>query len=85
MRLVRNQNSCSPQGSILDPILFLIYINDLIDQVDSEIRVFADETFIFKIAGADSTSDLNEDLAKITAWATQWKMRVQSGDSQASH
>ncbi|MCH2389817.1 MAG: reverse transcriptase family protein [Nitrospinales bacterium] len=63
-----------PQGSILGPILFLVYINDLVDQVDSEIRIFADDTFIFRIVDQDSTTVLNRDLEKITEWATQWKM-----------
>ncbi|MCH2389971.1 MAG: reverse transcriptase family protein [Nitrospinales bacterium] len=63
-----------PQGSILGPILFLVYINDLVDQVESEIRIFADDTFIFRIVDHDSTTDLNRDLEKITEWATQWKM-----------
>ena len=58
----------------MGPILFLVYINDLVDQVDSEIRIFADDTFIFRIVDQDSTTVLNRDLEKITEWATQWKM-----------
>ena len=38
-----------PQGSLLGPLLFLVYINDLIDSVESDIRIFADDTFIFRI------------------------------------
>ena len=63
-----------PQGSILGPILFLIYINDLIEVVSSDIRIFADDTFIFRIVDPNSTVDLNSDLQKITEWAFQWKM-----------
>lgn len=63
-----------PQGSILGPILFLVYINDLIDCVDSEIRIFADDTFIFRVVDENSTTKLNQDLEKITEWANQWKM-----------
>ena len=63
-----------PQGSILGPILFLVYINDLFDVVDSEMRIFADDTFIFRVVVGDSTTALNEDLQKITEWGKQWKL-----------
>ena len=63
-----------PQGSILGPILFLVYINDLFDVVTSDIRIFADDTFIFRVVDPNSTEDLNNDLKNITEWAYQWKM-----------
>ena len=63
-----------PQGSILGPLLLLVYINDIIDFVDSDIRIFADDTFIFRVADQSSTDELNNDLKRITEWAHQWKM-----------
>ena len=63
-----------PQGSILGPILFLVYINDLIEVVSSDIRIFADDTFIFRIVDQYSTEVLNADLKNISIWAHQWKM-----------
>ena len=38
-----------PQGSLLGPLLFLVFINDLVEVVESDIRIFADDTFIFRI------------------------------------
>ena len=58
-----------PQGSVLGPLLFLIYINDLSDILHSEVRIFADDTFIFKILSNNTQSSvesLDQDLQKIT-------------------
>ena len=63
-----------PQGSLLGPLLFLVYINDLVEVVDSEIRIFADDTFIFTVVNQNCTETLNKDLEAITNWGTQWKM-----------
>ena len=63
-----------PQGSILGPILFLVYIYDLTEVVSSDIRIFADDTFIFRVVDQNSTDVLNDDLRKISVWANQWKM-----------
>ena len=59
---------------ILGPILLLIYINDIIEIVDSDVRIFADDTFIFRKADQHSSVALNRDLENITKWAFQWKM-----------
>ena len=63
-----------PQGSLLGPILFLIYINDIVDTVQSEIKIFADDTFIYRILCPNSTVLLNNDLNNISKWAWQWKL-----------
>ena len=63
-----------PQGSILGPILFLVYIDDLIRVVSSDIRIFADDTFIFRIVDPTSADELVKDLEAITRWANQWKL-----------
>ena len=65
-----------PQGSILGPLLFLMHINDLADGLSSNIKLFADDTFLFSIIhdSAITISDLNSDLTRIKQWAFQWKM-----------
>ena len=65
-----------PQGSILGPLLFLIYINDLSDDLSTTAKLFADDTSLFSIVQNVSTSasHLNNDLSKISNWAFQWKM-----------
>ena len=65
-----------PQGSVLDPLLFLIYINDLETNIKSNIKFFADDTMLFSIVNDPliSAIDLNHDLNVIQQWAHQWKM-----------
>ena len=66
-----------PQGSVLGPLLFLIYINDLPDGINSLCKIFADDTSLFsKVSDIHkSASNLNDDLEKISYWAYQWKMQ----------
>ena len=64
-----------PQASILGPLLFLIYINDLSEGITSNVKLFADETSIFSTVYNIniSTSNLNSDLRKVSEWAFKWK------------
>ena len=72
-----NVQAVIPQGSILGPLFFLIYINDLSDSLTSNPKLFVDDTSLFSIVqNINSTAnDLNSDLIKISDWAFQWKMR----------
>ena len=65
-----------PQGSFLGSLLFLIYVNDLPNGLESGCKVFADDTSLFSVAHDLITSarDISNDLKLITDWAFQWKM-----------
>ena len=64
-----------PRRSILRPLLFLIYINDLSDGLSTTANLFADDRSLFSIVqnANTSASHLNNDLSKISNWAFQWK------------
>ena len=65
-----------PQGLILGPLLLLVYINDLLDNLESLVKLFADDISLFSTVGDSSKSDklLNDYLQKISDWTFRWKM-----------
>ena len=65
-----------PQESIMDPLLFLIYINDLPNELKSNVKLFADDTSFFTVVKNknNSANILNNDLQSISIWAYNWKM-----------
>ena len=64
----------APQGSILEPLLFLVYINDLPEGLTTSAKLFADDTSLVIHDSAASTSFLDDDLLNVSRWAYQWKM-----------
>ena len=69
-----------PQGSILGPLFFLIYINDLSDDLSSNPKLFVDDTSLFSVVHDKNISakELNNDLQKISNWVYQWKTSFKS-------
>ena len=67
----------APQSSVLGPLLFLIYINDLSDCLSSICKIFADDTSLFSFANDKYVlrDELNSDLKKIGDWAVQWETK----------
>ena len=73
-----------PQGSILGPLFFLIYINDLSENLKSSVKLFVDDTLIFHVVKDHNTSAeiLNHDLSWISEWAYRWKMSFNPDSSK---
>ena len=65
-----------PQGSVLGPVLFIMFINDMPDQINSFISMFADDT---KLYGSSSTLNqkrtIQDDLSKLQTWSNTWQLR----------
>ena len=65
-----------PQGTVLGPVLFVIYINDLLDDVSSDGLMFADDTKIFRqISSLEDALHLQDDLKKMEKWSDTWLLK----------
>ena len=65
-----------PQGSVLDPTLFLLYINDIAEGVYSHIKLFADDCLIYRAIQTPSDQYiLQQDLNTLIKCADKWKMK----------
>ena len=73
-----------PQGYIQGPLLFSIYINDVVDDIPANINLFADDTSLSMTVGdcrADVGSILQSDIDKITRWAQRWLVKFNPAKS----
>ena len=65
-----------PQGSVLAPIMFQIYINDMQEGLKSYINLFADDAKLEKVVrGPDDCMELQRDIDKMYEWSVKWKLQ----------
>jgi len=75
-----------PQGSVLGPILFLIFINDLDSGLQNWILKFADDAKVFgRISSLPSAMALQMDLARLLQWASEWQMTFNVDKCKVMH
>ena len=75
-----------PQGSVLGPILFLVYINDLEEGVRGNILKFADDTKLFtKTKEIGDKQNLQDDIDKLVKWSEKWQMLFNFGKCKCLH
>ena len=65
-----------PQGTVLGPLMFLLYINDIAKGINSPLRLFADDCLLYRVInGVEDTNRLQEDLNKLSEWANTWQLK----------
>ena len=81
---IQNLEAGVPQGSRLGPLLWILYINDIQNDLQSDVLLFADDTFLFATATDpnQTTKILNQDLEQITTWAKTWKVCFNPGKTK---
>ena len=72
-----------PQGSVLGPVLFLLYINDIVDSLETNMLLFADDSKLFKHVSVNSAQEdceaIQRDLARLEDWSNLWLLRFHPG------
>ena len=73
-----------PQGSVLGPLFFLVYINDIVDGLQNDIKLFVDDNSIYTVVKNkdEAAANLNQDLERVNLWAWQWKVQFNSDKTE---
>ena len=75
-----------PQDSVLGPLLFLLYINDLPENIQSHVRLFADDTAVYlTVTNMQDSQVLQSDLESLQHWERTWDMEFNPGKCQVIH
>ena len=75
-----------PQGSVVGPVLFIIYINDLVANLESQASLFADDAKIYRIIStAQDTEILRSDMVGLKEWSSKWLLTFNSAKCKVVH
>jgi ribonucleases P/MRP protein subunit RPP40 len=81
-----NVTSGVSQGSVLGPLLFVIFINDLMINIFNKLELFADDTkMMSQILNENSCKDLQEDLIKLLEWSEEWSIKFNEEKCKVMH
>ena len=75
-----------PQGSVIGPILFVIFINDMPEEVlKSLCKLFADDCKLYRAVTANGTNDLQQDVCSLEAWSAKWQLPFNATKCKVLH
>ena len=75
-----------PQGSVLGPVLFVCCINDLPEEVNTTVKLFADDTKLYtKVSEEEGGKELQEDISNLDRWANKWQLSFNSSKCKVMH
>jgi ribonuclease P/MRP protein subunit RPP40 len=75
-----------PQGSVLGPLLFILFVNDLPDCIKNSMRMFADDTKVWcSISSLSDSKSLQDDLDNLCNWSDQWMLRFNATKCKVMH
>ena len=75
-----------PQGSVLGPLLFIMFINDLPNSINSQVQIFADDTKLFRaIESIADNISLQKDLDKLLKWSSDWQLPFNISKCKTMH
>ena len=75
-----------PQGSVLGPVLFVCYINDLPQEVQTKVKLFADDTKLYtKVSEEYGRHELQEDINNLDKWAKEWQLSFNASKCKVMH
>ena len=91
--VINNSSSCYgsvtsgvPQGSVLGPVLFILYVNDLPTTVHSNIKMFADDTKLYRAINEPADAHLlQDDLNSLTEWSDKWLLKFNASKCKVMH
>ena len=75
-----------PQGTVFAPLLFLLFVDDLETNIDSQMRIFADDCLVHRVIKKDlDCPQLLEDISSLCHWENTWKMTFNKSKCQVMH
>ena len=85
MRIGHYAPACVPQGTVLGPIFFLIYISDISRNIMSNTNLFADDMKLYRILRdtKEDVEELQKDLTRLEPWSNDWQLKINTDKCEA--